>query len=517
MKVLKKSILGCMIATMLLLGLSVGGFAREYVDVPAAELYAEKQMAFDWLSQPEVFAKYGRMSDAIWSYAELGMQEFKSSKLVADNLENNGFKVERGVAGMPTAFVATYGSGKPEIVLIAEYDALPMISNKEVPYQDPIVEGAPGHGCGHNQQGPVVSAAALAVKEVMDRYGLRGTLKIMGCPAEETLISRPYMVRAGLFDGADVVLKTHGSSSMGGGQLGGRTSNAMYSALFSFQGVTAHGARPWGGKSALDGVDIMNVATNFLREHLFYSYRMHYVIPSGGEAPNVVPDKASVWYFVRNDDDLVESDFAKVVDCARGAAIASQTELTVRVYTAIHQNYKNAALTLLANANVQLVGVPEWSDEEQAFAKALQKELGVAETGHRTTVSKPYEYDPDYPFVGGGSNDLGDVTMISTLYGINALGQPPGVISHHWSKTASNVGSANWKGINHAAKAIAGTVIDLMTMPEEIGKIKDELAIQMEKYPYRPFLPAESVPPVELNRALMTKYAPLLESSYLEP
>ncbi len=204
MKVIKKSILCCMIVTILALGLTLGGFAREYVDIGSAEMYPEKQMAFDWLDQPEIIEKYGRMSDTIWSYAELGMQEFKSSKLVADHLEKEGFKVQRGAAGMPTCFAASYGSGKPVIVFMGELDALPMISNKgRVPYKDPLVEGAPGHGCGHNQQAPASAVAGIAMKQVMDRYGLKGTIRVYGAPAEETLISRPYMVAAGMVDDVD--------------------------------------------------------------------------------------------------------------------------------------------------------------------------------------------------------------------------------------------------------------------------------------------------------------------------
>jgi len=513
----RNSILSCLIAAMLVLGLGVGTFAA--VEVPPAEMYAEKQMALDWLSQPEVVEKYGRMSDAIWSYAELGMQEFKSSKLIADNLEQNGFKVERGLAGMPTCFTAVYGSGKPVIGFVVEFDALPMISQGAmVPYRDPLVEGAPGHGCGHNQQGPVMSATALAVKEVMDRYGIRGTLKILGCPAEETVISRPYMLRAGLFDDVDALLKTHGGTTFGGGRLGGRSGNALFSVLFSFKGITGHSAgAPWNARSALDGVELMNVATNMLREHLFYSYRMHYVITEGGEAPNVVPDKASVWYFVRNDDDRVESDYARVVKCAEGAAHATETELTIRIYTAIHQRYANAAIVKLCHQNSMLIGLPEWSDEENAFARALQKELGKPVVGLATKLGTLREYDPTQLFVGGGSNDLGDVTMGIPMGSISAPGTVPGDVGHHWSRVAGNAGSAAQKGVNAAAKALAGVALDLLTRPEFLREIKAELVVQIEKYPYRSFLPADAVPPVELNRELMGKYRPLLESTYLEP
>ncbi|MCJ7655959.1 MAG: amidohydrolase, partial [Dehalococcoidia bacterium] len=356
-KLVMKSILSFVIVTILVLSLSVGIFAQA-VEVPAANMYPEKQAAFDFLNQENIIQKYGKMSDAIWSYAELGMQEFKTSKLVADDLEQSGFKVERGVAGMPTCFVATYGEGKPVIGLMGELDALPMISQKAgVATHDPVVEGAPGHGCGHNQQAPTAAVAGIALKQIMEKFGIKGTIKVYGAPAEETVISRPYMVTAGLFDGLDLVIGNHGGTSFGGGTLGGISGgDAMFSTLFSFKGVTAHSAStPWFGKSALDAVEIMDIATNFLREHLNLGMRLHYVIPSGGEAPNVVPDYASVWYFVRNSDELLLDMYERVVNCAKGAALATSTVMTERVYTAIHGKTGNGSLTKLTHQNCMLV------------------------------------------------------------------------------------------------------------------------------------------------------------------
>jgi aminobenzoyl-glutamate utilization protein B len=519
MKTFKKSILYGMVATILLLGLSVGGFAREYVDIPAAAMYPEKQMAFDWLDQPRIIEKYGKMSDAIWSYAELGMQEFKTSKLVADDLEKTGFKVQRGAAGMPTCFVATYGSGKPVVGFMGELDALPMLSQKFLPYQDPLVPGAPGHGCGHNQQAPTAAVAAIAVKQVMDRYGLKGTIKVYGSPAEETLIGRAYMVPAGIFDGVDAVMGNHGRNSFGGGSLGGISGGcAMFSTEYSFRGVTAHSAGgPWNAKSALDAVDIMNVATNFLREHLHYGYRMHYVIPSGGEAPNVVPDYAKVWYFERNSDERLLSMHEKVVNCAKAAALATGTELTIRVLTAIHQSVRNAAFTELCQSNIELVGMPKWSDEEVAFAKELQRNLGKPEIGRRTEVSKCYKWEPT-TFTGGGSNDVAELTRITAYQSIGIPATIPGDIGHHWSRTAGNVGSANWKGITACAKAMAGTALDLLTKPEALKKVRDNVAANIKEYgEWKSYLPEGHPPPNDLNAELMEKWRPKMEPTYLQP
>ena len=284
-----------------------------------AGMYKAKKSALEYLTDESVVKKFGSISDSIWSFAELGMQEFRSSAILIRALEEEGFTVEKGVAGMPTCFVATWGSGKPVIGFLGEFDALPMISQKALtPVKSPIVEGAPGHGCGHNMMGTAAVAAIIAGKRSMEQNNVPGTIKFFGSPAEETIISRPYMVRAGVFKDVDAVIDNHASSNFG--TRYGVNENAIISAIFTFRGKTAHSAgAPWSGRSALDGVELMNIATNYLREHLHYTYRMHYIILEGGEAPNVVPDKASVWYYVRNTDERIEDTFKRVTDCAKGA------------------------------------------------------------------------------------------------------------------------------------------------------------------------------------------------------
>ncbi len=472
----------------------------------------EKQLVLDWLARPENVEKFGKISDSIWSFAELGMQEFKSSKLLADTLEEAGFSVERGAAGMPTCFVASYGSGKPVIGILGEYDALPMISQKgRVPTQDPLVDGAPGHGCGHNLMGTAASAAAIAVKQVMDKYHLQGTIKVFGSPAEETLISRPYMVKAGLFADVDAVIDNHSSSSLGTGY--GRGGNAMYSVLFSFKGKTAHGAgAPWTARSALDAVELMNIAANFLREHLFYTYRMHYVIVEGGEAPNVVPDRATVWYYIRNSDERVEEMFERVINCAKGAALATGTELTeVRILSAIHQRNANKKLAELLFENIKIVGMPQWTEEEHAFAKALQKELGRQESGMPTEY-QPLE-DPSPVFTGGGSSDVGEVTRVVPTTTVVFPGQVPGNIGHHWSCVAANYGSTAWKGLTAGAKVMAATAIDLFQKPEELKIMWEEFNTFEKEHPYKSFLPEDAKPPLDLNQELMEKFRNRMEKA----
>ena len=478
------------------------------------EVAKEKKYVLEWLSQPQIVERFGKISDAIWSYAELGMQEYKSSALLADTLEDAGFTVERGAANMPTCFVASYGSGEPVIGFLGEFDALPMISQKgRVPVKEPLLEGAPGHGCGHNTMCTAAAAAAIAVKNAMDKYGFPGTIKVFGSPAEETLISRPYMIRAGLFEGVNAVIDNHSGSGFSTSY--GKGGNAMFSSVFTFKGKTAHGASPWNAVSALDAVELMNIATNFLREHLFYTYRMHYVIKEGGEAPNVVPDRASVWYYVRNSDERVEEMYAKVINCAKAAAMATGAELeSIRCYSAVHQRHANKAAAELFQKNIDLVGMPEWTEEEHAYAKALQKELGEEEKGMPTEVGEIR--DSSLHFVGGGSSDVGDVTLIAPTASIRFPGQVPGAIGHHWSAVAGNYGTTAWKGLNAGAKAIAASAIDMLTKPDELKKLRDEFEAYSADHPYKPFLPDDAEPPLDLNKELMEKWRPLMEKHYIE-
>jgi len=470
-----------------------------------ADLYKAKKDAIEYLNDSLIVRKFGNISDAIWKHAELGMQEFKSSAILIKTLEEEGFKVEKGVAGMPTCFVATWGSGKPVIGVLGEFDALPGLSQKALsPLQIPVVAGAPGHGCGHNMMGTAGIAAAIAVKKSMEQNNLQGTIKFFGTPAEETLISKPYMVRDGAFKDVDAVIDNHTTSSFSTNY--GVDGSAVMSVIFSFKGKTAHAAgAPWAGRSALDGVELMDIATNYLREHLFYTYRLHYVITEGGEAPNVVPDKASVWYYIRNTDDRLEEMYKRVLDCAKGAAISSGTTLdTVTFLSATHQKHSNKGMAETIQRNIELVGMPEWTEQEQVFAKSLQKELGEKETGYELKI-KPLKKPSDLQ-VGGGSTDVGEVSMIVPTATVNFPGGVPGEIGHHWSSVASNYGTAAWKGLNAGAKVMASTALDLLTNPKLLELIKKEFAEYSKDHPYKSFLPEGAKPPLDLNKNLMDKY-----------
>lgn len=482
--------------------------------LPAAEVAPEKQSVLDWLSQPETVAKFGRISDAIWSYAELGLQEHKSSALLIKTLEEAGFTVEKGLAGMPTCFVASYGTGKPVVGILVEYDALAMLSQKgRHAKQSPVVAGAPGHGCGHNLMASAATAAAIAVKQAMEKHKLAGTVKLFGSPAEEILVSRPYMIRAGLFKDVDVVINNHAGA--GFETAYGVSGTAMFSVIFTFRGKTSHaGSGPWNGRSALDAVEIMNVATNYLREHLHFAARMHYVIREGGEAPNVVPDRAQVWYFLRNSDDKLQEMYERVVNCAKGAALATGTELAeVRVLSAIHQSHHNRALAELMMKNIEVVGMPPWSEEDHQFARQLQKELGKEEKGMPTKVGTLGK--PAAVFTGGASSDHGDVTLVAPTATISFPGLVSGALGHHWSTVSAGFGSAAWKGSNAGAKAMAATAIDLLARPDALPAIRKEFEEYSKTHPYKSFLPAEAQPPLDFYEKLMHQYRPAMEPYYV--
>lgn len=472
---------------------------------------AEKKSVLEWLDRPENVREFGDISDAIWRFAELGLQEHKSAALLVKTLEGAGFSVEKNLAGMPTCFVASHGSGKPVIGILAEFDALPTLSQKAgVARPEPVVRGAPGHGCGHNLMGAAATAAAIAVRQAMEQFHLGGTIKLFGSPAEELVISRPHMVRAGLFKDVDAVINNHTSSSFSVGY--GVSGSALYSVIFTFSGKTAHsGSNPWTGRSALDAVEIMNVASNFLREHLHFSTRMHYVVLEGGEAPNVVPDRARVWYVVRGSDGTIEDIYKRVVDCAKGAAMASGTELAEsQVIAGIHQSHHNKALAGLMFKNIQLVGMPTWGDEDHAFARSLQKALGAEEKGMPMKVGELAKPAP--VFTGGASSDHGDVTLIAPTATISFPGMVPGSQGHHWSAVACGFGPAAWKGVNAGAKAMAASAIDLLTRPDDLRAIRKEFEEYSKKHPYKPFLPADAQPPVDFYRKLMEQYRPAMEA-----
>ena len=460
--------------------------------------------------------KFWGISDAIWSYAELGFEEHKSSKLLADTLEEAGFKVDRGVAGMPTAFVASWshGTGKPVIGFLAEYDALPMLSEKAgATTKDAVIPGAPGHGCGHNAMGSMQALAVITMQEIIRKKGLNCTLKYFGSPAEEILASRPYMIRAGLFKDVDVVIDCHscGSWKIHYGMLGA----GMYSFVVTFKGQTAHsGDSPWMGRSAVDAVELMHAATERMREHIPLTQRTHWVTLEGGETPNVVPDRASTWYFIRDIDENLESRFSWVMDCAKGAALMTQTTYEVKVLTAIHQQHGNKALAELLFENIKALRKIEYTEEEGAFARAVQENMGISVDG----MDYPVELiDADAVPYRGFSTDVGDVTFVTPCSTIWFPVFIPGVPLHHWAIASSGISSIAHKGITASTKVACCTAYDLLTKPELLAQIKKEFEEFAKERPYKTFLPDDAEPPVGWNASLMAKYRGEMEKFYIDP
>jgi len=442
-----------------------------------------KEEANKWIEENQTLL--ANLSDQVWGYAELGLKEFKSSKLLADALEEAGFRVERGVAGMPTAFVATYGEGEPVIGLLAEYDALPGLSQKVSSTKEPLEENTPGHGCGHNLLGVGCVGAALAVKEVLDSQPISGTIKLFGCPAEETLIGKVYLVKYGLVDGLSAALTWHPSSTT---KVSNRSSLAMNSFWVEFRGKTAHGAGdPWNGRSALDAVELMNYGVNMMREHMELTSRIHYVITDGGEAPNVVPDYARVWYYVRNADrEKVDELYQRVLNIAKGAALATDTTYQVNLITGVYNTLVNNTGVKIMHSNLELVGPPLFSSEEIAFAKEIQRGVEKPEVGLAEEI-EPITEPPK--LAGGGSSDVADVSWITPTVSLSVATTPKGTPGHSWATVASCGSSIGHKGMLVAAKTLAATAIDLIYDRELLKQMREEWKEKTQGFTYKSPIP----------------------------
>ena len=487
--------------------------------MPKTDVFSKnQQIAVDFLEGCETKKRLAEINDAIWSYAELGLEEYNTAYLLVNYLEKEGFTVEKGVAGMPTAFVASFSNGPgPVIGVLGELDALPMLSQEQGnPEHAPVTEVngamAPGHACTHNSMGTAAAGTVVAVKKAMEEGGFSGTIKMFGSPAEETLISRPFMVNAGLFDGVDVVIDNHGGN--GFGTSFGVGSNTNWSFSVTFTGKTAHSAgAPWVGRSALDAVQIMNVSTEYLREHFHYTSRMHYVITEGGEAPNVVPDRATTWYFVRNTDKLIKSDFERVLNCAKAAALATDTKMEVTPYTAVHQCYRNETLANMVHENIKKVGMPKWTDAEQEFAKGIQKAVGEEVVGlpdDSAIKDKPEEAPA--VFVGGGSSDIGEVSLVVPLTTVRFPVSAPGAIGHHWTTTALSGSTVAHKGVVAAAQVMAVSAIELLTDLEKVNEIKSDFRKMQENHFYNYKNDGKALILDENGKAQFESYVPYIFS-----
>lgn len=447
-----------------------------------------KQVVIDWVDEHK--SELIKISDEIWEFAEIALEEHKSAELLARTLEKAGFNVERGVAGLPTAFTARWGSGKPVIGILGEYDALPSLSQVAGETEKkPLVQGGAGHGCGHNLFAAATLGAALAVRSLMEKEKIPGTIIYYGCPAEETVYGKTVMAKAGLFDELDAAITWHPSSK---NKVSLNSSLAMNSFEVTFRGKTAHGASdPWNGRSALDAVELMNYGVNLMREHVEPTVRMHYIIKDGGAAPNVVPDKATAWYYVRGlNRQIVEDLYRRVLNIAKGAALATETEVEIKLITGVHNTLVNKTIAEALFRNFQLVGVPQFNEEELEFARTLQRKFSSEEKGMNTAIE---EFKAD-PVQRGGSTDVAEVSWIAPTAQINTACVPEGVPWHSWVLVSCSGSSVGHKGMLTAAKILAATTLDLLTDRQLLAEAKDEFDKATEDKPYKSPLEAEVKP-----------------------
>jgi aminobenzoyl-glutamate utilization protein B len=459
------------------------------------------------------------MVDTMYSFSELGFQEFETSKYLTGLLESHGFRVEHGIAGIPTAWMATWGSGEPVIALGSDLDCIPQASQKPgVAYHDPIIPGAPGHGEGHNSGQAVNIVAALAVKDVMTKNHLQGTIKIWPGVAEELLGSKAYYVRDGYFKGVDAVLFSHVGDNLGA-SYGGYSTNGLVSVQYNFHGESAHSAAaPWRGRSALDAVELMDVGWNFRREHLRLQQRSHYVIPNGGDQPNVVPQNASVWYYFREADYQHIKDLWEIGDnMANGAALMTNTKWDSTLIGTAWPGHFNKPIAEETTENAKAVGLPAWSDDDQTLAKALQHELKVEEKGLATKLDELKTPNEPEKFFGGGSDDIGDISWIVPTIVLRYPSNMPNLPGHNWANGIAMATPIAHKGAVAGAKVQALTLFDLMVKPELLASAKAYFNdVQTKNVKYQPFLRATDKPSIWLNKATMDKYRPELKKYYYD-
>ncbi len=437
----------------------------------------------------------------IFSLAEVGLKETKSAEVLIEICRRHGFTVEEGVAGMPTAFVASYGSGHPVIGLLGEYDALPGLSQKPVPVKEPLEPGRPGHGCGHNLLGVGALGAAIAVKDAMARHRLPGTVKLFGCPAEETLVGKVFMVRDGLFKDVDAAITWHPGST---NSLWAGSALAMNSAKFTFHGRSSHAAGdPQSGRSALDAVELMNIGANYLREHIIQDARLHYVITKGGGEPNIVPPVAESWYYVRAPKrKQVEEIFERLKKIADGASLMTETTYDIEFLTGCYNTLHNDVIGDLLFERLTEVGAPPFDPADQEFARAMVASYpaGQMEGTYEWYRERGQNMDGkvlhdgvmpplDKGKVSSGSTDVGDVSFVTPTAQLTTACVPLGAPGHSWQVTAASGAPLGFKGMLVAAKVMGLATLDLLSKPETLAKARQEFQAATKDSPYVSPLP----------------------------
>ncbi len=458
------------------------------------------------------------MVDKIFSFAELGFQEIETSKYITGILEENGFEIEHGISGVPTAWTATWGSGKPVIAIGSDLDCIPKASQKPgVAYHDPIIEGAPGHGEGHNSGSALNVIAALAVKEIMERENIQGTLMLWPGVAEELVATKAFFTRDGYFDSADMCIFTHVSSnlSVSYGQARG---TGLISVEYTFEGESAHAAgSPWRGRSAADATELMNIGWQYAREHLDPLHRSHSVINNGGDQPNVVPSKASIWYYFRHVTyPKIMEVYERANEIADGAAMMTRTKLTKKVLGSAWPRHFNQVIAENMYQNIREVGLPDWSEEDQILAEALQREVNSNDTSG-LDIKLDTLRAPTRQFFSGGSDDIGDISWKLPTVTMRFPSNIPGLQGHHWSNAVTMATPIAHKGVIAGAKVEAMTLLDFLLQPKLIDDawayFKNEQGMKQE---YTPMVGPEDKPAVHLNADIMEEFRPQLEKYYYD-
>lgn len=472
-----------------------------------------------------------QINDMLFSFSELGFQEQETFTYLTTLLEKEGFKIQKNISGMPTAWIATWGSGKPVIAIGSDVDCIPKASQKPgVAYKDPIVEGAPGHGEGHNSGQALNIVAALAVKQLMERDKISGTLMLWPGVAEELVGAKAFYIRDGYFKDVDACIFTHVGNNLGV-SYGDAGNNGLVSVKFNFEGSAAHAAgAPWRGKSALDAVELMNIGWNFRREHLELTQRSHYVISDGGDQPNVVPSKAAVWYYFRERSYLkIKKLFETGVKMAEGAALMTDTKFTYEILGSAWPGHFNKPIAEAMYDNIRKVGLPTWSPEDQMLAKATQKELqALKEEGlamKLDSIGLPAGTAPTMMMGGqtyvpltGGSDDIADISWSLPTIVLRYPSNIPDLPGHHWSNAISMATPIAHKGVVAGAKAEAMTILDLLLKPDIIKNAwayyKDE---QTKDQKYSPLISPKEFPAIYLNQKIMADFKPKLSPFYYDP
>jgi aminobenzoyl-glutamate utilization protein B len=455
--------------------------------------------------------------DKLFSFSELGFQEVETLNYLVPLLREHGFQVEEGIAGIPTAWWATWGSGRPVISFGSDIDGIPKSSQRPgVAYHDPFVEDAPGHGEGHNSGQAVNIVAALALKEVMERDGIPGTLVLWPGVAEELVATKAWFVREGHFRDVDVALFTHVGNNLGV-SWGPATGTGLVSVEFIFRGEAAHSAgAPWRGRSALDAVELMNVGWNFRREHLRPLQRSHYVVTDGGDQPNVVPSRAAVWYYIREIDfDQIRQNFDIAIRTAEGAALMTDTEMEYRILGTAAPRHFNRPIAEAMFRHIEEVGLPEWSEEDQLLAKAVQLEVGSDPDGLATELDSIGTPPPEPR--SGGSDDIGDISWNVPTVTMRFPSNIPGLPGHHWSNAIAMATPIAHKGGVAGARVMARTALELFLRPELVEDgWRYFREVQTAEQEYVPMIGPDDPPAIWLNEGIMQEFRPRLREFYYD-